>query len=289
MGSILGFVVFVNALAVVLSLVVWATGGHRSPYIGLAYLTMFMPAIAVLVVGSVTDEWPIVRWHGVPAKYVAIALFLIPVVSHAIVLPVLVAMTGPLPWQEWLTPRADGLFHSPESRGWGTLTMQGLVARIVLNAVFGLVVVSVLAFFEEIGWRAWLLPRLADRFGPRSAVVLTAIVWTIWHVPFRLSGIQHIEGASPLALTLGLSAATMAGGLIIGWLWLRSESIWLVALAHGALNNWGQYAFKYMDDAPPPLLRERIAREIEALNVGALVLLIIGMLLLWRGIPSAPR
>jgi membrane protease YdiL (CAAX protease family) len=34
----------------------------------------------------------------------------------------------------------------------------------------------------------------------------------------------------------------MAAGLIIGWLWLRTESIWLAAIAHGAMNNWGQYA-----------------------------------------------
>jgi membrane protease YdiL (CAAX protease family) len=33
---------------------------------------------------------------------------------------------------------------------------------------------------------------------------------------------------------------------VIGWLWLRTESIWIVSLAHGALNSWGQYAFKYM-------------------------------------------
>jgi membrane protease YdiL (CAAX protease family) len=44
----------------------------------------------------------------------------------------------------------------------------------------------------------------------------------------------------------------MVTGLIIGWLWLRTESIWLVAIAHGALNNWGQYAFKYMKDSVTP-------------------------------------
>jgi hypothetical protein len=33
----------------------------------------------------------------------------------------------------------------------------------------------------------------------------------------------------------------------VGWLWLRTESIW-IALAHGAMNNWGQSTFKYMKD-----------------------------------------
>ena len=40
---------------------------------------------------------------------------------HTAMLPV-VARVGPLPWQEWLTPQSDGLYHSPASRGWGVLT-----------------------------------------------------------------------------------------------------------------------------------------------------------------------
>jgi hypothetical protein len=39
---------------------------------------------------------------------------------------------------------------------------------------------------------------------------------------------------------------------VIGWLWIRTESIWIVAIAHGALNNWGQYAFKFMRDVATP-------------------------------------
>ena len=67
-----------------------------------------------------------------------------------------------------------------------------------------------------------------------------------------------------------------AAGLVIGWLWLRSESMWLVMLAHGALNNWGQYAFKYMQDfvaADPAVV----------LGVGNVGLLLAGSLLVSQG------
>jgi membrane protease YdiL (CAAX protease family) len=113
----------------------------------------------------------------------------------------------------------------------------------------GLAIVSVLTFFEEIVWRGWLLPRLRDRLGPRSAVVVTAVIWALWHVPFQLSGVQHIDGISPARLASTLPVGIMIAGLILGWLWLRTESIWLVSIAHGALNNWGQYAFEYMKDS----------------------------------------
>lgn len=36
--------------------------------------------------------------------------------------------------------------------------------------------------------------------------------------------------------------------LIITWLWLKTKSVWIVSLAHGPLNNLGQYAFKHVQD-----------------------------------------
>jgi membrane protease YdiL (CAAX protease family) len=207
-------------------------------------------------------------------RYLAVALFLIPAVLHAVMLPAMAALGGGLRWQEWLTPHADGLYHAPASRGWGTLTAQGLAGHIVVNAIVGLLMVSFLAVFEEIGWRAWLLPRLADRLGFRLGTVFTSFIWAIWHVPFQLSGIQHIDGISPVNLALSIPFGIMATGLILGWLWCRTGSIWLVAIAHGSANNWGQYAFKYMQDAGAP------DREMMAVNLGSLALFIVGAILL---------
>jgi membrane protease YdiL (CAAX protease family) len=197
----------------------------------------------------------------------------------------LVAFDGRLRWQDWLTPQSDGLFHTPASRGWGSLTMQGLLGHIALNAVVGLAIVSFMAFFEEIGWRAWLLPRLADRMGARRGVVGTAIIWALWHLPFILSGIQHIDGVSPVKLAFTLPFTILGAGLILGWLWLRTESIWLVAIAHGALNNWGQYAFKYMKDSTAP------EKDLIVLSAGSVALLGVGILLLWTGVvsPTSPQ
>jgi membrane protease YdiL (CAAX protease family) len=190
---------------------------------------MFLPACAVLVVSSITNEGLRIRWGRFPLRYLPVALFLIPGVLHAVMVPLLTKSAHGVPWQDWLTPAADGLYHTPASRGWGILTMQELAGHIVLNAVVGLLIVSLFAIFEEIGWRAWLLPRLADRMGGWRAVVVTAGIWALWHVPFQLSGIQHINGISAVKLALTLPFGTMVAGLILGWLWLRTESIWLVA------------------------------------------------------------
>ena len=278
MKEIMAFVAITYTLSIALSLVVGLTGGRESGLIGLAFLSMFLPASAVLIVNSITNEGLRLRWDRFPLRYLPVALFLIPAELHAVMLPLMARFGAGLQWQDWLTPQPDGLYHTPASRGWGTLTTQGLVGHILVNALVGLALVSFLAFFEEIGWRAWLLPRLVDHMGARRAVVVTAVIWALWHVPFELSGVQHIDGISPTTLALALPLGTIIAGLVIGWLWLRTESIWLVTLAHGAFNAWGQYALKYVKDTGKPYT------DLAVLGGGFFGLLVVGVFLLWRGL-----
>jgi membrane protease YdiL (CAAX protease family) len=276
MKAIIAYTGIAYGLSIALSLFVGLTGGHDSQILGLGYLSMFLPTIAVSLVYLAWKEPPLLSRDHFPLRYLTLALFLMPCVLHMAMLPTMVFIKGRLPWQDWLKPQLDGLYHTPPSRGWGNLTMHALLGRIIFNALIGLAVVSFMAFFEEIGWRAWLLPRLKDRLGARLAVVVVAIIWALWHVPFELSGILHIDGVSPIRLALAVPPGTFAAGLILGWLWLRTENVWLVAIAHGGLNNWGQYAFKYMKESGTP------AADIAVLGTGYLALLLVGFFLLWR-------
>ena len=275
-SAIVAFVGVAYALVCALSLVVGSTGGYRSPLAGLAFVAMLLPTLAVFIVRSAGKGSPRLDWSRFPVRYMPAALLLMPVILHAIVLSRL-ALAGPLPWQDWLTADSSGLFHSPDSRGWGVLTKQELVVRIAVNASVGLAVTAVLALFEEIGWRGWLLPRLAERMSPRLAVIVTSIVWALWHVPLGLSGIQHVDGMSPTQLAIEIPVGVAATGLIIGWLWVRTESIWIVALAHGALNNWGQYALKYMKDFTVPDPAALLAYGFVGLYGAGILLLVFAM------------
>jgi uncharacterized protein len=139
--------------------------------------------------------------------------------------------------------------------------------------------VSFFAFFKEVGWRAWLLPRLVARIGMRRGVVLTAVIWAFWHMPYVLSGIHHLDGVSIARTALILPIGIVGSGLIIGWLWIRTESIWIVSLAHGALNNWGKYAFKYMREGSG-------SHDDLVLAAGGVAILAVGSLMIARGLPT---
>ena len=86
-------------------------------------------------------------------------------------------------------------------------------------------------------------------------------------------------GVSPAQLALGVPIGVVGPGLVIGWLWVRTESIWIVAMAHGALNNWGQYAFKYMRDTVPD--------PGSVVGAGFIGLYVLGILLLAFGVPKS--
>ena len=283
---LLAFIGIAYALSIGLSLVVGLTGGGESQLaFGFGVASMFVPAVAMLVVVfAMKGKAPSLGWNRFPLRYLPVALLLMPVVMHTVMLPVAAALWGGLPWASWLTPEADGLYHTPATRNWGVLTPAGLAARMVTNIVVGLVANSTLAFFEEVGWRAWMLPRLMGCMSVRRAVTVSAFIWAFWHTPFALGGIHHLPGIPVVLVVLTLPILIIGEGLVIGWLWVRTESIWIVALAHGALNNWGQYAFKFMQDGGPggqPL-------DMVILGAGGLAVLAIGSLMVARGLSSDP-
>jgi membrane protease YdiL (CAAX protease family) len=245
----IAFVATVFALAVAVSVFVAATGGRESPILGIGYAAMLLPAFGAFLLRVTAKEGTRIDWSRLPISYVPVALLLMPAVMHAAMLPTMYAIAGRLPWMREI--------------GW---------PHIILNAAVGLLVVSALALFEEIGWRGWLLPRLVEACGAPQGIVVTAIVWALWHIPFIWSGILSVEGFSVLRTIAVVPLGTFGAGLVIGWLWIRTRSIWIAALAHGALNDWGQYGFKYIHAAPElDLTPVLVAGSVALVMTGAIL------------------
>ncbi|MDP9861675.1 MULTISPECIES: CPBP family intramembrane glutamic endopeptidase [Streptosporangium] len=108
---------------------------------------------------------------------------------------------------------------------------------------------SVAAFGEEWGWRGWLLPRLMP-LGTWRALLASGVIWGAWHAPLTLRGYNYPE--------LGAWAAPMfvifcvVYGAVLGWLRLRSGSIWPAVVGHGALNASASLILLVGDAADPP-------------------------------------
>jgi hypothetical protein len=87
---------------------------------------------------------------------------------------------------------------------------------------------------EEIGWRGYALPRLANHFGLARASIVLGVIWACWHLPFFfIPGSDNFGQSFPLYL-----AAVTAVSVAMAWVyWRTNGSLLLTMLMHAAINN----------------------------------------------------
>jgi uncharacterized protein len=111
------------------------------------------------------------------------------------------------------------------------------LGRAVLNITVTIVIFAVVFLGEEIGWRGYLLFRVAELTSGLRAAVITGAFHAIFHLPLLLlTTTYQNEGKRWIVVPMVMITLTLAG-VWYGWLRLWSGSIWPVSLAHSAFNN----------------------------------------------------
>lgn len=246
--SIIIFVSIAFVLAWLLALPLWFGEGLASPLAPIiAVATMTTPAIAALIMVFFVDRdrrkaralglWPmkpvrrLIRYAllGILVP-IALALVALPIGSLLGVYPAdFVNLSG---FEQALTERAHaaGLDELP--------TPVGTVLVIQLLTLPAAALINLApALGEELGWRGWLLPKLIP-LGAVPAILLSGIIWGLWHAPLILLGHNYPDAPGWLGLTMMVGMCVLFGALF-GWLRLRSDSVWPAALAHAVFNGAG--------------------------------------------------
>ncbi len=119
-----------------------------------------------------------------------------------------------------------------------TATLASVMGRKALvNSIsvpFGAVLVLI---GEEFGWRAYLLPKLMP-LGPRKAVLLSGVIWGMFHWPLILMGFHYGSSywGEPVVGPLLFVLIILSPSVVYSWLTLRTGSVWPACIAH-AVNN----------------------------------------------------
>ena len=215
-------------------------------------------------------RWPATRW--LVLAYMVPVLYALPVYSAAWVF--IGGALAPAPFAT-ATASAYGFADHPAL----ATTLIGvplIVTVVVLSTVTW-------ALGEELGWRGFLLPRLVERIGFTGACLVSGLIWAVWHYPSLLWA-DYNAGTNPAYAMVCFTAMVVIMGFILGWLRLRSGSVWPCALLHASHNTFVQGIFD-------PLTANVGASRLVTTEFGCGLALAIGAtaVLLLRGSPLTGR
>jgi len=156
----------------------------------------------------------------------------------------------------------------------GTRTMASLTWNVFTLTIYVIILGPIFGFGEEFGFRGYLLPRLWW-LGPRKALIVSAIIYWVWHwpvwlIPYLLSSPFNLE------MLPGILIAAMGTGctaIILSYIWMKSGSIVVASVFHGWFDGARNITMLYLFINPSPLSSSYLL----------LIIIVLGLLLLWRG------
>jgi len=161
------------------------------------------------------------------------------------------------------------------------LDLHSLPAGISAGAILGSFLTSFIltipaGFGEEFGWRAYMLPRLAQKFSLRKALLIHAFIWWAWHIPALVKIGLQVEGAQAnlwlsVVVTMLISLfPAMMNAVLFAYVWMASQSLAVASVYHSAYDE----------------VRDALERGIgfgPLVNIWQMsVTLIFGAILLWK-------
>lgn len=128
-----------------------------------------------------------------------------------------------------------------------------------------LVTIVIVGFFEELGWRGFLLPRLQRVRTALAAAMLVGLAWLPWHLPELISD----PGQRPL---VPFVIYIFALSVLLAWLYNSTHgSLPIVILFHAALNSFTKFFLAELQGGTPYLLAWWVLAGLTALLALAVI------------------
>lgn len=258
--AVSAFLVIAFGLAWLITLPLWLSGNGLATPGAVLYIVgmMYTPAAAALVVSFFVQRprpRPLAEYLGLwPLRPVmrVVGMTLIGLFGSILLVIVGVFVSAAFGLVHLDLVHFSGFERTLETAARGTRLpiAVGLLVLIQLVAVpFGSLVNAFATIGEELGWRGWLLPSLRP-LGTWPSLLITGVVWGLWHSPIILLGYDFAR--PDLLGVLLMVGGCLFLGILIGWLRLRSGSIWPSVFAHAAFNAAsGTLALLVAADAKP--------------------------------------
>ncbi|MCK3770297.1 CPBP family intramembrane metalloprotease [Microbacterium aerolatum] len=243
-AATISFIVLAMGLAWLVTLPLWGSGGVASPLFGvLVPVMMFTPTIAAIIVMLALRPVPkgqrlrfLGMWPLRPAKRV-VWMTIIGLFAPFVLVVASVFVAALCGWVQLDLVNFSGFAQTlaatmPEGTPMPPAIIV-IVSQLVMIPFAAATVNAVVAFGEELGWRGFLVPALRP-LGTWPALLISGAIWGLWHAPIILLGYNFAR--YDITGVLLMTAGCIAWGVLLGWLRLRSASVWPAVFAHGMMN-----------------------------------------------------
>ena len=114
----------------------------------------------------------------------------------------------------------------------------------------------VTCFGEEWGWRGYLLPKVSKHFATIPTLLITGIIWGLWHAPMTIIGHNYGLGYWGFPFTgIGMMCVfCIVLGVFLSYITLKTGSCIPAILAHGAINGIAAIGIYFTHDGGNPFV-----------------------------------
>lgn len=207
---------------------------------------MFFPAIGVLITRLITGEgfgnsvikprsfknslpWFLVAWFG------PVVLVIVGAAFYFLVFPQNFdpTMSYMIAAQQQ-SAAATGTDLAPDTLR--TMLLVQIPIAVLLSPLLNIVT----TFGEEWGWRGYLLPKMGTRLRIVPTLLVTGVIWGLWHAPLTIIGHNYGVGyfGWPVLGIVAMCLFCIVIGVFLSYVTIRTGSCLAAAIGHGAINGF---------------------------------------------------
>jgi len=215
LATFLGLTFTLSAIFYALIIAAGSLGAHGGLYV---FALMWSPGVSALVTRLIFQRnlrgegwgWGQTRW---------------PVLAYLLPIAYASAAYGLV----WLT-------------GLGGVDLTKFQPSVGRFLIFGSLQSLLSATGEELGWRGFLVPTLAQTMSFKKTALVSGAIWASWHMPLIIFA-DYNAGTNTLYAVACFAVMVLALAFPLAWLRLRSGSVWPAAILHASHNLFVQGFF----------------------------------------------
>lgn len=219
---------------------------------------MFIPTLCMLLTRLITKEgfqnhFLKIAWNKSTARYYLLAWLAPPVLVFLGAALYFLLFRDNFDWN--MSYIVDVYGKSGIQADPNTLRLT-IISQSVASIVFAPILNFIACLGEEWGWRGYLLPKMAKEFSLIPLMLLSGLIWGLWHAPIIAGG--HNYGFNyvgyPYTGILMMCLFCVSVGVLLSYITMKTNSCIGAVIAHGSINGIASVGTYFTTDGGMMLL-----------------------------------